>query len=207
MDDEGVIKYKLQHDVRALPDFLDIRELESCRRQLIEAKLIGQDPERYGGLGFGNLSQRLPGSEQFVVTGSQTGGKAQLDIQGYALVTDYALSENRLTSYGLVKPSSESTTHAFLYRLDPAICAVVHVHSAEIWRHAKDLNLPTTAQSAAYGSPELLTAITRLWNSGLLIKQQIFVMLGHEDGVIAFGKTCEAATKRVLDTCHLTGKL
>ena len=60
MHREGVIKFDL--DYREGPpvsaDYLT--ELNAWRTIFCRLGLLGQDPARYGGLGFGNLSRRYP---------------------------------------------------------------------------------------------------------------------------------------------------
>ena len=52
---------------------------QQWRALLYQHKLIGQDPMRYGGYGYGNLSVRLapydapPALRAFIISGSQTG--------------------------------------------------------------------------------------------------------------------------------------
>jgi ribulose-5-phosphate 4-epimerase/fuculose-1-phosphate aldolase len=86
-----------------------------------------------------------------------------------------------------VRPSSEALSHGVLYRLDPRIAWVMHLHTPEIFAARDRLHLPVTDPAAAYGTPEMAAEIARLapasgW-PGLL------VMGGHEDGILAFGAT------------------
>ncbi|WLQ11430.1 class II aldolase/adducin family protein [Hahella aquimaris] len=202
MAQEGVIKFDLRHTQQTLPEHLDLSELEAWRGVLFEHGLIGQDPFRYDGLGYGNISMRASPEGAFIVTGSQTGGASQLEANQYALVTEAEVDANRLTSLGEIKPSSESLTHALLYALDPEIKAVAHVHSPEIWHNAAALGLTTTPESAEYGSMDLVDAIKSLWRDGKLKTPGVFVMLGHQDGVVAFGSSLRAATGIILNAHH-----
>ncbi|ABC28736.1 Ribulose-5-phosphate 4-epimerase and related epimerase and aldolases [Hahella chejuensis KCTC 2396] len=202
MAQEGVIKFDLRHTQQSLPEHVDLSELEAWRGVLFEHELIGQDPFRYDGLGYGNISMRVSPDGAFVVTGSQTGGEPYLDASQYALVTGSEVNANRLTSVGEIKPSSESLTHALLYDLDPDVQAVVHVHSPEIWHNAAALGLTTTPESAEYGSMDLVNAIKSLWRDGKLKTPGVFVMLGHQDGVVAFGPSLRAATGIILNAHH-----
>ena len=207
-EQEGVIKFHLEHRQEVLPADVDIAGLEQARNQLLALGLVGQDSSRYQGLGFGNLSQRyVPvhstkdvGSGMFVITGSQTGHLSSLSRRDYALVTAADLGSNRLISTGETRPSSESTTHALLYQLSRHIGAVIHVHSPDIWKKAESLGLLTTPSNAPYGSPELVSAVTSLWCERDLQTAGLFVMLGHQDGVMSFGPDIETALGRIKTT-------
>ncbi len=60
MQEEGVIKFDLRFTSDAPVSLESFTDLNRWRRLLWEQALIGQDPARYGGYGFGNVSQRLP---------------------------------------------------------------------------------------------------------------------------------------------------
>ena len=163
--------------------------------------LIGQDPGRYGNLDFGNISLRLnPQGSRFIVSGSQTGHVGQLSPEHYCLVVDASPGENRIESQGLIQPSSESLTHAGVYAQDSNIQAVIHGHSPEIWKHIAALKLPHTAADVVYGTVAMAVAVEQLFQSGNLGQAGLFTMLGHEDGVVAFGATLQAlnALRKIL---------
>jgi ribulose-5-phosphate 4-epimerase/fuculose-1-phosphate aldolase len=126
------------------------------------------------------------------VSGTQTGHLPALGPEHYSLVTGADVAANRLEAEGPVAPSSESLTHAVLYALDARIAAVLHAHSPEIWRAADRLGLPATPPDVAYGTPAMADAVARL-HAGGRISGGVFVMAGHEDGVVAFGDSVEAA--------------
>ena len=196
---EGVIKFDLQYRAQArLP--LDemvvttaVSALNGWRQLCLRLGLIGQDPARYDGYGFGNISQRVSPEGAFVISGTQTGGLATLTAVDFALVTTCDPTENRVCAVGPVKPSSESMTHAVLYRLDPAIQAVIHVHSPVMWHTAVALNLPQTAADVPYGTPAMAAEVERLFRDTAVASGGIFSMAGHEDGIVAFGPSLEAA--------------
>jgi len=191
---EGVIKYHLDHQPIDLPTGIDIAELNAWRTLLHRLNLINQIPEKYHGLGFGNISRRLvPGSEQFVISGTQTGHLQSLTLQHFALIQTASPELNRIQAIGLCAPSSESLTHACVYQQDPAIQAVIHVHSPELWHHTSTLRLPHTEADIPYGTPEMAQAVKNLFASGQLEGLPLFSMLGHEDGIVAFGPSLTAA--------------
>lgn len=196
---EGVIKFELIHRAGVLPLSSDLSGLQRARQRLFGAGLIGQDPARYDGLGYGNLSQRFGSNGQFFISGTQTGGKPELAASDYAWVLEADVLHNRLHSTGETKPSSESLTHALLYQLSDAVISVVHVHCPRLWGAASALKLPCTPASAPYGSLAMVDAVRHLWQSGALLDTPGFVMLGHQDGVVSFGPDPETATQILFD--------
>ena len=202
---EGVIRFDLEFTPGAPVAMDSIRTLNAWRRILWRLGLIGRDPQRYGGAGFGNVSQRLAapdapvGNRCFVISGTQTGEREELDASGYSIVSDCDPLNNRVVATGPVKPSSESLTHGMLYDLDPDIHAILHVHSPHIWRHARALGLPGTSESVAYGTPEMARETERLFRETAVRDLGLFIMGGHEDGVVAFGTSPNEAGQRLLD--------
>lgn len=196
---EGVIKYQLFHQNCDLPDALAIADINGWRQLLGRLGLIGEDPCRYGGLGFGNISRRLaPDSPAFLITGTQTGHRQRLQREDFAIVDDADPLRNRLSAHGPCQPSSEALTHASLYQRHAWIQAVIHVHSPELWRHAATLHLPHTAADIAYGTPQMASAVTTLLECPALAERKLFAMLGHEDGIVSFGSSLEQAGQVLL---------
>lgn len=197
-EQEGVIKYRLDYQHSALAKSIDVTEINAWRCILYRLQLIGRQADRYQGLGYGNISRRLaPDGEAFLITGTQTGHLPSLTRQHFALVDQASAQQNRLQAKGPSQPSSEALTHAVLYQQDPAIQAVIHVHSPTLWQHTMSLSLPHTAADIPYGTPAMAAAVEQILNSGKLTSS-LFTMLGHQDGVIAFGSSIEAATLTLL---------
>lgn len=190
---EGVIQFKCAlYPPEQLWSAELLSELNLWRSKMIKQGWIGQDAARYQGLGFGNLSIRyaLPkAADAFIITASQTGHLAELDQQGWPLVVTADTKQNTLVARGLWPPSSEALSHAALYQSNQKIKAVIHVHSEFLWQGAINLGYPSTAADIGYGTPAMAAAIQRQGsrNSGLL------VMLGHQDGVIAWGENPQQA--------------
>ena len=158
---EGVIKYRCDHDHRALDEIIGkhaLADLNAWRTVLLRLGLIGQDAARYQGYGFGNMSLRID-ARRFIITGTQTGHLPTLRWRDYALVVAADITQHHIRSQGLVKPSSEALTHASVYALDPAISCAIHVHSPDIWRASRDLALPCISPDIAYGSAEMAAAV------------------------------------------------
>jgi L-ribulose-5-phosphate 4-epimerase len=203
---EGVIKFELHHAHAPLPAGIDLRPVNAWRTLFHRLGLIGQDLGRYGGYGFGNISFKSDNkTNQFIISGTQTGHLEALQADHYCMVTDAQIIKNRLCSTGLSKPSSEALTHACVYQQDPEIKAVIHVHSPELWIKTKELGLPYTPVSVLYGSPEMALAVNELFTGGQLDSCSIFSMQGHEDGIIAFGRSLEAAAWTLIN-CWIKSK-
>ncbi len=196
---EGVIKYRLEHRHCDLPPTLATKRLNTWRSLLFRLKLIGQSPEKYHGLGYGNISLRLtPDSQSFLISGTQTGHLDYLKPEHITVVESGTPNRNSIVSYGPCKPSSEALTHASVYLHEPCAQAVIHVHCPEIWHHTSHLNLPHTGADVPYGTVEMAEAVRQLFASGQLTNKPIFSMLGHEDGIVAFGETLSTAAITLL---------
>ncbi len=208
MEQEGVIKYSLDFREVAIqvPGKL-LNLLNQSRSLLRDYRLIGQDPDRYEGYGFGNLSIRhlqnqkgLSLDKSFYISGSQTGDLELLDHAHIARVIQADCEKNKLTATGLCKPSSESLTHAAIYQTCDSLSVVIHVHSPDIWQHYKALKLPYTESTIPYGTPEMASAVSEL-TAHLLNTEQVplFVMLGHQDGVVIAGSDLLDCTRTLLN--------
>ncbi|HMQ51522.1 MAG TPA: class II aldolase/adducin family protein [Anaerolineae bacterium] len=196
---EGVIKFRLDYTPTAALPAVEVRQLNAWRQVMKLLGFIGQDPARYGGYGFGNISCRIkpfaapPEQRRFIISGTQTGHLPALGPEHYALVTACYPSENRLVAGGPAKPSAESLTHGAVYAVDPALRWVIHVHSPQLWQQAEALKLPLTRPEVPYGSPEMAAEVARLLDEPEVRQLGLFSMGGHEDGLVAFGQTAEAA--------------
>lgn len=192
--DEGYIKFESNWTPGPSPDQDAVDLLESWRRPLVEAGLIGMYEDL--GIGYGNISIRY-GDRRFVISGTQTGHVEQSTAEHYALVTAFDIDRNRVDSTGRVEASSESLTHAALYGLDDAIGAVVHVHSRPLWNTWLG-RLPTTSPDVAYGTPAMAREFERLFHETDFPEKGVAVMGGHEDGLVSIGGTLEQASRRIL---------
>jgi L-ribulose-5-phosphate 4-epimerase len=202
MEEEGVIKFRADHNTRALLASEDeaARALIGWRTLLWRLGVIGQDPPRYGGAGFGNVSARVGKhgdrrARPFVVTGTQTQAQERVDVRDFAVVTSWDEHKNHVTSGGPALPSSESLTHAALYDASAEIRAVFHVHAPEVFRAVLRgaLAVPSTPPHVDYGTPAMAQAVLDLWRTTSLPSGRVLVMRGHQDGVVSFGKTADEA--------------
>jgi len=207
MQEEGVLKFQADHRQEALAPhrFGDLAcRLVAWREILSRTGLIGQDAERYGGFGYGNLSARVGapsagrGRRAFLVTGTQTSGKRAVGLGDFCVVERWDRPTNRVASRGLALPSSESLTHGAVYDLGSHIRFVFHGHSPVLWRRAAELHLPVSEPRVAYGTLEMAREVERLHRTSTLAEVQIFAMGGHEDGIVVFGRTAEEAGQVLL---------
>lgn len=166
-----------------------MQELLVWRARLYELGLIGAYDN---GIGFGNISQRWGSGDQFVISGSVTGLIRELGPEHFTLVTRVDINASKLWCQEPVIASSESMSHAVIYRECPEGGGVIHVHNLALWE--KLLNqAPTTDQMATYGSPEMAYSIMQLLHQTRLREQRIFVKEGHPEGIFAFGNTLDQA--------------
>ena len=209
---EGIIKYRLNYSSAPELDADQLLEINSWRDVLYARHLIGQDPDRYGGYGYGNISQRLPPFDapahqrRFVISGTQTGDLAKLSASHYCVVLECDPDRNLIEAAGPIRPSSESLTHGTLYDLDNSLRFVMHVHSPEIWRRGLSLGLPVTEEKVPYGSPEMAEEVRRLFRDTDVNERHIFSMGGHEDGIVSFGRSAGEAGASLLATLEQARK-
>lgn len=186
---EGVIKF-INHHRTAPPIHADTQELLRWRAIFYATGLIGQDPKRYNGDGYGNLSKRTQ-KNQFLITASQTSGLETITNEYLVLIPSCNPEHNTVVSEGPHKPSSESMTHATLYQIDADINYVFHAHTPHIWKARQQLHIPRTRQDVEYGTPVMAQEMKRLYPT--VRNKKIIAFDGHEDGIITFGRTADEA--------------
>jgi len=188
--EEGYIKFNChwnQQTVNFPPKAIE--QLNHWRSKLYQQQLIGIYPD---GIGFGNISVRLNKDNQFIVTGSATGQFPETGVEHYAQVDSFQIDTNEVWCTGQVRASSESLSHAIVYQTLREVNAVVHVHDIKRWEKWKNV-LPTTAETTAYGTPEMAMEISRLLAVPENREKGILIMGGHREGMLAFGKSLEEA--------------
>jgi len=189
VSESGVVKFECEHVVRKVAPFPRYAELNSCRRKLLQLRMVGVDAAR---IGFGNLSVRDGDSSSFYITASGTGAVPQLQLTHFSKVTAYDFSRNWIRCEGAMTASSESLTHAAVYESAVDAHAVIHCHSMKLWQQWLD-RLPTTRREVEYGTPEMAVEVGRLFRESDVRDRQIFAMGGHPDGLVAFGATPDEA--------------
>ncbi len=170
-----------------------MHEIVRYRNLCFQRKYIGITED----VGYGNISIRYKQSNQFIISGTQTGGLKRLSARHFTLVTQVDFKKNSLTCKGPVKASAESLTHAMFYLLDVNIRSVIHIHHRAMWEQLK-YKIPTTSETTPYGTIAMCKEVERLYRSSDLKEKKLLVMAGHQDGIISFGKNLEEAL-RILD--------
>ena len=187
---EGVVKFNC-HWNQSGPVISDEQYeiINSWREILYNMNMIGAYEN---GVGFGNLSMRIKGRNQFIITGSATGEIPDLEPGHYVKVSSFNIDDNAVQCIGPLKASSESLTHAAIYLADPGVNAVVHVHNIDLWN---DLihNVPTTNPSHDYGTLALAKDIFRLFSDSDVIEKRIIIMAGDRAGILCFGNDMDEA--------------
>jgi len=191
---EGYIKFHCDWDDSLPPSEDEIDELNQWRHLLFNRSLIGLYPD---GIGYGNVSVRSGNNNEFIITGTQTGGYKNLIPSQFTRVIKFDFNKNYVKCSGKIKASSESMTHAAIYYALPDINSVFHVHSYEHWKKLLHI-IPTTSENAEYGTPEMANEIIRLLKESDLRQKKILVMGGHIEGILSFGTTIEEAGKILL---------
>jgi len=184
---DGIIKYSIEHQTADTPVFSGYEQLEALRTRLFTLGLIGEKD----GIGYGNLSIRHEGSKSFFITATQTGKKQTLSREYYTYISDYDFSTFKVISQGTYKPSSEALSHAMIYAIDDRITTVIHIHSLALWKFMKTKNYFFT--TAEYGTAEMVEEIVGLYTNLDPMMNNAFVMKGHEEGIIAFGRSVKEA--------------
>ena len=194
--DEGVIKFKYTLKFAPGLDEYSFIDIEKWRVLLFKMGLIGEYPTEK--VGYGNLSKRsLVADDSFIITGTQTGKYPHLNGLQYTKVTKCNLQKMQVEALGPIAPSSESLTHYAIYASCPHVNAIFHVHSNELWQYMIDNQMDATSESISYGTIEMADEAKKCIGNK---KSGIFVMKGHQDGVISYGPSVEEAGKMILDT-------
>ncbi len=159
MPAEGTIKFTVGARVvtaaLAPDEYLDV---ERYRSRLRRSGLIGHDAA--SGYGYGNISRRRPDGG-FVISGTQTGHKPDLDGADYVIVEGWDFAAATVSCRGPCLPSSESLSHAALYRRQD-IGAVIHVHSRPMWESLIRDGALSTEEDIPYGSEALFRRLAGL---------------------------------------------
>lgn len=192
---EGYIKFKCHFDREKIEIPTELfAPLNYWRNFLRNKGWIGSYPN---GIGFGNISVRIPGSNQFYITGSATGNLPDLESEHYALVEKCDPAGNMIWCKGLIQASAESMSHYTVYKTIPEAAAVVHIHNSPLWDKYLDV-LPCTLKEVSYGTPEMAFEIERILKLPEMKSGRVAVMGGHEEGIISYGISVEEAVRAML---------
>ena len=193
--DEGYVKYECLWERGPAPDPQHVAKLNQWRHPLFRARLLGHYVEH--NVGYGNISIRVDSTDRFVISGTQTGHIEETRAEHYALVTEANIQDNFVSCRGPIQASSEAMTHAAIYALSNTIAAVVHVHSKPLWQQLLG-QIATTNSNVAYGTPEMASEFTRLWQETDFAADGVAVMAGHDEGLVSIGPSLDVAAQRIL---------
>ncbi len=193
--DNKSLKYKCHWEKTPANIPEDIfQELNRRRRILYNMKLIWIYPNN---IWYGNVSIRKPGTNQFYISGTSTGRLTELTPEHYCLVSKVEAKDNQLYCEGPIEASAESMTHSAVYESDSTVNAVIHIHNFSTRSTYMD-KVPTTNKSVPYGTPEMSAEAARMFRETNVKETKFFVMGGHEDGVMSFGKSMDEAGRMIV---------
>lgn len=193
MIDEGYVKFACEWTKG--PVLKGIERLIDARNLLRAEHLIGIYEE--AGIGYGNVSQRVNGTDKFVISGTATGGILVAGPEIFCTVDDWDLQANKVWCTGPVAASSESMTHAMIYKVLPRVDFVIHVHHLALWRHLLASG-SATKEGIAYGTPEMALEMERMLKDYTVNEIIILAMAGHEEGILAFGGEIEESVDKII---------
>ena len=195
VEKEGVVKYSLDFTSKEITYEKEYTVLEECRERLYALGLIGAYDD---GIGYGNISHRVENTDTFLITATQTGELNSLSTNEYSLVENIDFKSFKTTAIGMSRPSSECITHGAIYSLDKEINAVVHIHNEKLWNFMLKNNLLST-NDTPYGTPEMVEDVINIYKDIDVLSNNVFVMKGHFEGIVSFGKNIAEAEKAVYE--------
>jgi len=195
VEKEGVVKYSLDFTSKEISFEKEYTVLEECRERLYSLGLIGAYSD---GIGYGNISHRINDTDTFLITATQTGELNNLSANKYSLVEDIDFKSFKTTAVGMSRPSSECITHGAIYSLDKEINAVVHIHNEKLWNFMLENDLLST-NDTPYGTPEMVEDVINIYKDKDVLSNNVFVMKGHFEGIVSFGKNIAQAEKAIYE--------
>ncbi len=195
MIDEGVVKYSLKYNQTDEIAVKECKKIENVRARLFSLGLIGAYSD---GVGFGNISVRYKKKDSFVITATQTGELPKLSPRYYSFVKKVDFKKFRTYAIGPSRPSSEAITHACIYSLDKDIKAVIHIHNEKIWDYMLKNDYLST-NDTPYGTPEMVEDVKNIYKNIDPFLNNAFVMKGHFEGIVTFGKSLKDAEKTLYE--------
>ncbi|MGY1711948.1 L-ribulose-5-phosphate 4-epimerase [Geodermatophilus sp. SYSU D00758] len=165
----------------------------------------------------GNVSERVPGEDLFVIKGSGV----EYDELTWEGVTVCDLDGNAVD--GVKKPSSDTDAHAYVYRHMPEVNGQVHTHSpyATAWAaRAEEIPCVLTAMADEFGGPVPVGPFALIGDDSIgrgivetLAGSRSPAVLMRNHGVFTVGPSAKAAVKAavmtedVARTVHLSRQL
>lgn len=195
MNGERYVKFKVELQESELPEYPGFELLNRTRTQLHHLGLIGAFPN---GIGFGNLSMRIDSGDEFLISATATGAERDIAAADYCRVERVEIEQNRVHCSGLARASSETMSHAAVYRARSDAACVIHIHSRRIFDRLLAEDYPCTPRAAEFGTPAIARAIETL-AAAISEPAAVFAMGGHDEGVIAYGPSIPAARDLLLN--------
>lgn len=181
--DEGVVKYQVVHLNGGMVPNSFLSDLDKFRTKLFDLGLIGVYPD---GIGFGNVS--IKHNDGCIISGTATGAARVLGISGYCYVRNFNLQRNSVLTEGPVNASSEAMTHCAIYKANPQVQCVLHIHNRKLWEDLLSQGCKSTPADIPYGTPQMAQSIAEFVSAADL-PDGLLVMAGHEEGIVAYGET------------------
>jgi len=181
---EGIIKFKANWKNIDSISNSEFEYINTWRKQCYNKLLIGVGDD---GIGYGNISFRIGGTNQFIISGSATGHISDLKKKHYSRVMNFNILNNSIDCEGRTIASSESMSHAALYSANTNIKCIIHLHHKELWERSLN-HLPTTDINIEYGTVAMAQSVFELAKK---ISKGAIIMGGHQDGIIVFGSSFE----------------
>src|SRR5205814_3087236 len=124
--------------------------------------------------------------QEFLYHGFSDGWSPQAVAYGLRASRRRRFKKNWVRYEGAAIPSSESLTHAAIYESELSTTAVIHCHDSVLWRTLLD-RAPTTSKRVPTARVKW-REIIRLFTETDVRSRKIFVMAGHEGGIVTLGK-------------------
>ena len=193
---DGYTKYRCHHQLGMAPTHELLTALNELRTSLFVAGLVGKYKD---GPGYGNVSLRNR-AQSFIISATNTGAIQQLEAGGYCLVNNWNINNNSVECLGPLPASSETLTHGAIYEASPAVNCVAHIHSSALFNDLlRRGNHPGTEPQALYGTPDMARSVINLVTKQP--KRGIIVMVGHDEGLLAYGESVQAVWEAI-DNIH-----
>lgn len=195
MIDENCDRYSLRYTRTSEIAVKECNKIEKVRSRLYSLGLIGAYCD---GFSFGDISLRYKKKNSFIITSTQTGEFPKLTPNYYSLVKKVDFKKFTTYAIGPAKPSTEAITHACIYALDSQINAVIHIHNEKLWDYMFKNGYLNTKETL-YGSYEMYDDIKKMYKDVDPFLNNSFVMKGHYEGIVTFGKTLKDAEKALFE--------
>ena len=189
--DEGIIKYHAIHENSSAPVHPLLSQLDDARTELFDLGFIGAYSD---GIGYGNVSIRHQSG--CIISGTATGALRLLRANNYCSVIAFDIQKNTVHTAGPVNASSESMTHCAIYKANPLIECVLHIHCRNLWTRLLEEGCPSTPADVPYGTPQMAESMSTLIKDSIA-PFGILVMAGHDEGIVTYGQTIYSALHQI----------